>query len=102
VEIWLPDGRWQAVAEDVTASYGALDKMRQVLIGSGFAARLVGIDAHTMPDDRLAAVTEEYRLIRLRLLRPATGANGPGDLQWVWLVVGLAVLGWLTRRRRWR
>jgi deazaflavin-dependent oxidoreductase (nitroreductase family) len=100
VEIWLPDGRWHAVAEEVTGSASALEKLRQVLIASGFAARLVGINAHTMPDERLAAATDKYRLIRLRLLDPAAGANGPGDLQWVWLWVGLAALWWLSRRRR--
>ena len=38
VEIWLPHGRWMGEVEDITDSPNYIYLMRQVLIGSGFAA----------------------------------------------------------------
>ena len=85
VEIWLPDGRWQAQAQDITGS-GQVAVLRQVLINSGFVAPLLGIHPHTMSDDDLLRVTADYRLIHLRRIQMVQGAGGPGDLRWVWLL----------------
>lgn len=84
VEIWLPDGRWQADAEDVTDQAGRVDAMRAVLKGSGFAAYLAGINPHTLSDADLDAATADYRLLRIRRVAPLTGPGGPGDRIWVW------------------
>ena len=48
VEVWLPQGRWVGVAEDVTEDPRALELMREVLIGSGFAAELFGLHPRSM------------------------------------------------------
>jgi hypothetical protein len=74
--------------------------MRQVLIGSGFAARLAGIDPQKMSNEELAPLTQSYRLVRIRLVAPRTGAGGPGDLAWVWPLATSVLLGMLLLRRR--
>lgn len=63
VEIWLPEGKRMAKAEDVSTSPNRLFLMRQVIIGSGFAGPLFGVDQKKLNDEQLDAVTREYRLI---------------------------------------
>lgn len=101
-EIWLPAGRWQGVAEDVSAQPDALRAMRAVLVASGFAARLAGIDAARLPDAELHRLTADYRLLRIRRTTVLTGRGGPGDLVWLWPLLILLILGWLWRRRHGR
>lgn len=84
VEIWLPHGRWMGEVDDITASPNYTYLMRQVLIGSGFAARLAGINPHTISDEDLIAVSRGYRLLHIRRTTAATGPGGPGDLAWFW------------------
>ncbi len=104
LEVWMPDGWWAGRAEEMTGTEGALDKMRQVLIGSGFVAPLMGVNPHTMPDKALAEATKDYRLLRIDRLEARTGPGGPGDLAWVWpiattVLVQLLVMS-LSRRGR--
>lgn len=100
VEVWLPGARWSGVAEDVTDRAESLGWMRQVLIGSGFAAWLAGIHPRSDSDVKLAGLTAGYRLIRIRRVADLTGPGGPGDLPWVWAVlVPLFVWVWGWRRR---
>lgn len=84
VEIWLPDGWWEARAEEVTDPQARLPLMRQVIRDSGFAGRLAGIDAGRISDEALDRITSDYRLIHLRRTAPRTGSGGPGELAWVW------------------
>lgn len=56
--------------------------MRQVLIGSGFAARVAGMNLVTVMDEEIDAATANYRLIRIRCTEARTGPGGPGDLSW--------------------
>lgn len=100
VEVWLPDGWWAGVAEDVSAAPDRLSILRQVLIASGFAARLAGIDPHRIGDDALAEVTQSYRLVRIHRTEPRTGSGGPGDLAWVWPPAALVLLVLLLGKRR--
>ena len=100
VEVWLPEGWYAGVAEDISDDPDRLFYMRQVLIGSGFAARLAGIDPQKMSNEELAPLTQSYRLVRIRLVAPRTGAGGPGDLVWVWPVATSVLLGMLFLRRR--
>jgi len=102
VELWLPHGWWAGVAEDISDSPNRLFLLRQVLIASGFAARLANLDPVGMSDEALQAVSRSYRLIRIRRTHALTGPGGPGDLAWVWplaTAVLLAIL-LLPRRRR--
>src|SRR3990172_1782951 len=62
IEVWLADGRWDGIVEEITDLKLKLHLMREVLIGSGFAAEmLAGIDPLTLPDEELAAMTADYR-----------------------------------------
>jgi deazaflavin-dependent oxidoreductase (nitroreductase family) len=99
VEVWLPDGWWQGVAEEVTDPEKRLRLLRQVLIASGFAAFAVGINPYRITDQELATITGEYRLLRIQRTAERTGRDGPGDLAWVWplatmLLLPLALLRW--------
>ncbi len=98
VEVWLPDGWWEVEAVDVSDVPERLDLMRAVLIGSGFATYLAGIDPRRLSDTRLDDKTRDYRLLRLERTEARTGKGGPGDLAWTWPLATLLVL--LGRRRR--
>lgn len=103
IEIWVDNERWSAVAEDVSDHPDRLRLLREVLIGSGFAAVLAGLDPRKLNDEELNAASEHYRLIHLRRCQPITGDGGPGDLVWVWPYAAMALLvlalaGWLRKR----
>lgn len=92
VEVWLPDGWWAGVAEDISDSPERLPLLRKVLIASGFAAPLFGVQPRTIDDEPLAQVTASYRLLRIRRAEARTGSGGPGDLAWVWPLAVLLLL----------
>lgn len=98
VEVWLPDGWYSASAEDVTDCADHLMLMRQVLIASGFAARVAGIDPNVISDEELQKACAGYRLVRIRRTAARTGPGGPGDLAWIWPVATMLLL--LARPRR--
>ena len=62
VELWLPEGKFPATVEDVSDSPRRLFLLRQVIIASGFAAPLFGVDPKTS-DEKLAALTTDYRIL---------------------------------------
>jgi deazaflavin-dependent oxidoreductase (nitroreductase family) len=92
VEVWLPDGWYAGIAEEVTQPEARLPLLRDVLIGSGFAALAAGVDPNKMTDEALDAVTKEYRLIHIRRVAARTGKDGPGDLVWIWPLLVMALL----------
>jgi len=100
VEVWLPDGWWAGTAEDVSDDPRRLFLMRQVMIGSGFAARVAGINPYAIGDAELDATTAKYRLVRIRRGEARTGPGGPGDLAWVWPLATLILLPLVIFRRR--
>ena len=57
VEVWMPEGWFEGIAEDISDNPERTFLMRQVLIGSGFAARLAGINPHKVNDEELATYT---------------------------------------------
>ncbi|MEW5868836.1 MAG: nitroreductase family deazaflavin-dependent oxidoreductase [Chloroflexota bacterium] len=100
VEVWLPDGWWQGIAEDVSQSEQRLAFMRQVIIASGFAGPLFGVDANSMDDAELEQATRDYRLIHIRRTQPRTGPGGPGELSWIWPLATFILLPLALRRCR--
>ena len=74
--------------------------LRQVLIGSGFVAPMIGINPSHDSDAALATATTDYRLVRIRLTEARTGPDGPGDLAWIWPTATLLLLAALWRNRR--
>lgn len=63
VELWLPEGKREATAEDVSDSPKRVFLMRQVIIGAGCAAPLFGVNQKKLDDAQLDTATKEYRLI---------------------------------------
>lgn len=100
VEIWLPDGWWAGIAEDVSHEPDRLQLLREVLIGSGFVAPLMGVNPATLADHELAKQTENYRLVRIRRTEARTGPAGPGDLAWIWPVATHLLLALLVWQRK--
>ncbi|HSR46315.1 MAG TPA: nitroreductase family deazaflavin-dependent oxidoreductase [Acidimicrobiia bacterium] len=97
VEVWLPDGRWLAEAVDVSDHPLRPAILRDVLIGSGFAAPLAGVDPRRLSDHELEEKTAGYRLLELQHRADATGTHGPGDLSWIWVAAGAL---WVIDRAR--
>jgi deazaflavin-dependent oxidoreductase (nitroreductase family) len=100
IEVWLPNGWWAGVAEEVTDPHMRTPLLRQVLIDTGFAAGAVGIDPVGMTNAELEAVTVDYRLIHIRRTEARTGRGGPGDLAWVWPLATMILLPLVLFRRR--
>ncbi|MBN1964095.1 MAG: nitroreductase family deazaflavin-dependent oxidoreductase [Anaerolineae bacterium] len=101
-ELWLPDGWWRGIAEEVTDPDEHLSALRRVLTRAGVVTNLVeGKSVAEMSDDDLRAMLDRYPVsLRIRLLKQLSGPGGPGDLAWVWAVVGLIALLMLLRPRR--
>ncbi len=100
IEIWLPDGWWAGVAEEVLHPEARLPIIRQVLKDSGFAGFAAGVNAYAMTDAELDAVTKDYRLIHLRRIAARTGKDGPADLSWVWPLLTTILLPLALLRRK--
>lgn len=100
IEVWLPDGRWAGTAEDITEAEGRADILRSVMVASGFAGPLFGVNPKKLTEDDFEALLADYRLIRIRRTEAVTGAGGPGDLAWIWPLSTFVLLWWLSRRRR--
>ena len=63
VELWLPGGKMWFRAEDTSDSPRRLFLLRQVIIASGVAGPLFGINPKKLDDAKLDAVAKDYRLI---------------------------------------
>lgn len=100
VEVWLPEGWWQGVAEEIADGDQRLPVLRQVLISSGFVAPALGVDPKTMSDADLDAVTRQYKLIHIRRTTACTGPGGPGELSWIWPLATFVLLPLAIRKTR--
>jgi len=70
IELWLPEGKRSAHAEDISDSPRRLFILRQVIIASGFAGPLFGINPKKLNDQQLDAVSKEYRLVHFVFAKP--------------------------------
>jgi deazaflavin-dependent oxidoreductase (nitroreductase family) len=100
VEVWLPDGWWAGVAEDVSESDQRIPLLKQIIIDSGFAGRMAGLDAYNMTDEAFDAATKVYRLIRIQRTEARTGAGGPGEWAWIWPLATMILLPLVLLRRK--
>jgi len=100
VELWLPQGWWAGEAVPADDDPRRLEKIRQILINSGFAAGLFeGIHPRRMSDLELETLAKKYCLVCIRPIEARTGAGGPSDMVWVWPALAHAALViWLVKR----
>ena len=68
VELWLPEGKHIACAEDISNSPRRLFLLRQVIIASGFAGPLFGVDPKKLDDGELSKVSKNYQLVHFAFL----------------------------------
>jgi len=99
-ELWLPDGWWKGVAEDISQADNRPQIMRAVVTASGFAGPMFGVDPKKLDDESLAKVTKNYQVIRIQRTEPRTGPGGPGDLGWVWQIATLILLPMVIFRKK--
>ena len=97
-QLWLPDGWWEAVAEEITDDAERLSALRQVLIRAGFATTVIeGFNPAELSAEEMKALGERYpKMMRIKLVGRRGGKGSPGDLAWIWPV--LMAIGWVTRR----
>lgn len=100
VEIWLPHERWAGEAVDVSEMEGGTQILREVIIASGFAGPLFGVDPRKLSDDDLKRLLDSYRLIQIKRTEALTGRGGPGDLAWVWPLATMVLSILLLRSRK--
>ena len=67
VELWLPEGKLSFCAEDISDSPNRMFLLRQVIIASGFAGPLFGINPKKLDDEKLDAISKDYRLVHFSL-----------------------------------
>ena len=92
VELWLPDGWWMGMAEDVSETSNRPEIMRAVVTASGFAGPLFGVDPKKLDAQDLDRVTKPYKVVRIRRVGALTGPGGPGDYAWIWQVATMVLL----------
>jgi deazaflavin-dependent oxidoreductase (nitroreductase family) len=92
VEVWLTEGRWTGEAKDFSDHPNFANILREVLRASGFAAPLFGVDPKKLSEEKLLALTKEYKLIHIKRLDEKTGRDGPGELAWIWPLIAVILL----------
>ncbi len=68
VELWLPEGKRSACAEDISDSPNRLFLLRHVIIASGFAGPMFGVNPRKVNDEQLDNLTKDYRLVHFRFI----------------------------------
>lgn len=100
VEVWLPEGGWAGIVNEVNDAPNRLSLLREVLIGSGAVARMIGLDPETVSDTELAAATQHYRLLHIyRTETRPTPKVAPGPILALSLgLLSLLMLLWWKRK----
>jgi deazaflavin-dependent oxidoreductase (nitroreductase family) len=101
VEIWLPDGWYAGIAEDITDSPDRLKYLRQVIIGCGRLVDLAyGLDPIHWSDEELDKAVHTYKLFHIRRTKARTGKGGPGELAWIWPVAAMLLLPLAMKKQK--
>lgn len=64
IDLWLPEGKRKAHAVEVSVEPRRIFLIRQIVIASGFAGPLFGINQKKLNDEQLDAFTKDYCLVR--------------------------------------
>ena len=67
LELWLPNGRRRAHACDVSNFPGRVRLLLEIVIASGLAGPLLGVDQKKMTDEQIEKAGKDYRLIHFTL-----------------------------------
>ena len=67
VQICLPQGWVRAHAVDVSNSPCRVEFLRAIIVASGFAGPLLGVDQRKLSDEQIANIAREYCLIHFQL-----------------------------------
>jgi deazaflavin-dependent oxidoreductase (nitroreductase family) len=67
VQLWLPQGRRRAHATDVSASPQRVLLLREIIIASGLAGPLLGVDQRKLNDQQIGTIGKDYRLVHFEL-----------------------------------
>lgn len=95
VELWLPNGWWRGLAEDITGSVEELPLLRAVLANSGFAAYAAGIHPATISEEALRQATKSYKLVHILRTEGIPHPHGLADLAWIWPMTTFLLLLYL-------
>ena len=98
IEIILPSGPLAGAAEDATNSEEAIHVFRQILINSGFAGFLAGINAFSISDSELQKKIRDYRLVRIIPVGIGSGAADAGGWLWILMLMISVIVIWLLLR----
>ncbi len=67
IELWLPDGKHRACAHEVLDRSCRAQLLRAIMIASGLAGPLLGIDQSKLSDAQLEEIGKDYGLVRFTL-----------------------------------
>jgi deazaflavin-dependent oxidoreductase (nitroreductase family) len=65
--VWLPEGWRQVHAVDETNSPRRAELLRNIIIASGMAGPLLGVDQRKLSDDQLLEIAKDYRIVHFQL-----------------------------------
>lgn len=67
VQLWLPQGRRRARATDVSSSPQRVLLLREIMVASGLAGPLLGVDQRKLSDEQIGTMGKDYRLVHFEL-----------------------------------
>jgi deazaflavin-dependent oxidoreductase (nitroreductase family) len=94
VEAMLPTRAVAGIPEEVTAPDERLRAARRVLIASGFAGYLLGVNPRKATDEELRDKIADLPVVRIRPTGIGGGSCDPGG--WFWVTGNVAALGALV------
>ena len=102
VDVWIGSEGWRGRAEVMTDEREWLPIYREIVKRSGFADRAFTKIAYSaLSDEELIALGAAGRVVRIRLRERLPKEESPGDLSWLWAVLGgLLFARWLVGRAR--
>ncbi|MBI2862882.1 MAG: nitroreductase family deazaflavin-dependent oxidoreductase [Chloroflexi bacterium] len=97
VQVWIGGKGWAGRAEVVKDPAEWLPIYRQILRRGGLPVEALTKKELAEPgEETLLKLASEAPLVRIRLERELPKGEGPGDLAWLWPVLGAAFLtGWM-------